>query len=83
MNREEIVGQILVYVKRLVKNDVQFDVTPETRILSEQVVDSLGIINLVTFIESKFNIKMEQSDLTLDNLDSVENIADYVVRKRQ
>ena len=81
MNKEEIMNEVLVYVKELAQNGRADEINYQTNILSNQAVDSLGIIQLVTFIESKFNIKMEQSDLNFDNLDSVERITNYILSK--
>lgn len=44
-------------------------------------VDSLGAVQIVTFVENKFNIKISQKDITLYPMNTVNEIAD-VVRKK-
>ena len=73
--------EILAYVKSLAQNNIKEQITPQTKILSSQTVDSLGVIQLVTFLESTFKIKMDQSELKLDNLDSVEQMTSYLLGK--
>lgn len=47
------------------------------------IIDSTGILELVAFLEKRFQIKVEDDELTPDNLDSVNKVASYVRRKVQ
>jgi acyl carrier protein len=49
--------------------------------LEKGIVDSTGILELVSFVEGKFGIKVQDEELTPDNLDSVSRLASYVKRK--
>jgi acyl carrier protein len=49
--------------------------------LENGVVDSLGILTLVTFVQKKYNILVEENELLSENWDSVNRIAAYVERK--
>ncbi len=44
-------------------------------------VDSLGAVQIVTFVENKFEIKISQKDITLYPMNTVNEIA-AVVRKK-
>ena len=81
MSEEDIKEEVLSFIKSLVQANKD-SVTSASRVLSEQLVDSLAVIQLVGFIESKFNIKMEQADLTVDNLDSADRITNYLLEKK-
>jgi acyl carrier protein len=48
----------------------------------EGVVDSTGVLELVAFLETTFGIKVAGDEYTPENLDSIEKIADFVVRKK-
>lgn len=45
------------------------------------LLDSLQILRLVVQIESMFGIKVEQQELSVENLSSVQRIAAFVFRK--
>lgn len=47
------------------------------------VVDSLGVLDLVTFLQDRFNITVEDEDVIPGNLDSVKNLVAFVTRKLQ
>lgn len=51
-------------------------------LLAAGLIDSTGILELVSFIETEFAIAMEDEEIVPDNLDSVDQIAAYIERKR-
>jgi acyl carrier protein len=42
----------------------------------------MGVMELVHFVEEAFGVKVADDDLTPDNFDSVERLAEYVERNR-
>ena len=53
-----------------------------TSFLEEGIVDSMGIMELVMFVEEHFDTTVEDHELTPDNFDSVSQLAAYVRRKQ-
>ena len=51
------------------------DVIPETGVL-----DSAGIMELVIWFETTFDVTIEQSDLTLENFGTIDAMASYLQR---
>lgn len=51
--------------------------------LETGIIDSLGIVQLVGFLESGLGVKVGDADLVPENFDSIARIADYVERKRK
>jgi acyl carrier protein len=50
--------------------------------LGTGIVDSLGILQLVSFVEAEFGVRVEDADLVPENFDSLEKVAAFVGRKR-
>ena len=50
--------------------------------LDEGIVDSMNVLEIVTFVEKKFGIAVAQQEIVPDNFDSVGKLAGYVWRKR-
>ncbi len=50
-------------------------------LLAEGLIDSTGILELVSFIEAEFGIIVEDQEIVPENLDSVNQIAAYVAGK--
>lgn len=45
------------------------------------IIDSTGVLELVTFLESSFAFKVEDTELIPENLDSVDSLVAFVRRK--
>lgn len=50
----------------------------DTSFLEEGIVDSMGIMELVMFVDESFNIRVEDEELVPDNFDSVSKLAAYI-----
>jgi len=46
------------------------------------IIDSTGVLELVDFVEEKFNVKFADEELVPENLDSINNICRYLERKK-
>jgi acyl carrier protein len=49
--------------------------------LQTGIIDSTGMLELVAFVEQKFGIKLDDSELVPRNLDSLDNLCAFVERK--
>jgi acyl carrier protein len=52
-----------------------------TSFLEEGIIDSTGILELVSFLEEEFPITVEDEELIPENLDSIYNITTYLEKK--
>lgn len=51
-------------------------------LLDEGIIDSVGVMELVAFLEGDFGISVGDEELVPDNLDSVANLVAFVGRKQ-
>jgi acyl carrier protein len=54
----------------------------EDSLLDRGIVDSTGVLEVIFFIEENFDIKIEDSEMLPDNLDSIQRIASFIARKK-
>ena len=59
-----------------------FQLGDDDRLLERGVVDSMGVAEMVTFIEDEFEIKTSDDDITEANLGSLTAIGRFVIQKR-
>jgi acyl carrier protein len=57
------------------------DLGDEESLLDTQVIDSLGILQLVTYLEDAFAIEVTDDDLSPENFDSIGALARFVARR--
>ncbi len=46
------------------------------------IIDSLGILELIEFCENTYGISIEDDELVPDNLDSLNNLTAFVLKKK-
>ncbi len=51
--------------------------------LETGVVDSTGILEIVEFLEEKFEITIDDEELVPENLDSIENLTNFLNKKME
>ena len=53
-------------------------VTDDVSFIEKGIIDSTGVLELVSFIQETYNIRVEDAEMIPDNLDSLEKIDRYV-----
>ena len=49
--------------------------------MENSILDSTGILDVILFIEEKYNIKVEEDETLPENLDSLNNLEKFIVHK--
>ena len=57
--------------------------TDDASFIEGGMIDSTGILHLVTFLEEHFGIRVADSEVVPENLDSIARIAKYVGSKTE
>jgi acyl carrier protein len=68
--------------RNLLFSDGGFEYADDASFLDEGIIDSLGVIELVTFVEKQFGVSVADHELVPDNFDSVAKLDSYIQRKR-
>ena len=55
--------------------------TNATSFLDSGIIDSTGILELITSLEETYNITIEDDELIPENLDSLNNVAKFIEQK--
>ncbi|MDY6950009.1 MAG: acyl carrier protein [Thermodesulfobacteriota bacterium] len=50
--------------------------------LDTGIIDSTGVLEIVSYIEETYGFQVEDEDLIPENLDSIANVATYIERKQ-
>lgn len=80
--RSEIKGELRSFFSESFGFDESADVLDDGESLKDAgIVDSFGVMSLVTFLEETYDIQVKDEEVLPENLDTVDRIADYVIRK--
>ena len=58
------------------------EVGPDTSLFRDQLLDSMNLTALISFLEETFSIKVRPMDIVFENLDTVSHMLAYVARKK-
>ena len=64
-------------------NQVRINALGNESFLEEGVVDSTGIMQLVSYLQEQYLITIEDEELIPDNLDSIRKVMTFIEVKRQ
>ncbi|MGB3149316.1 MAG: acyl carrier protein [Maribacter sp.] len=73
-------NEILIeYIQQqLLNNEMEDELYADDDLLGDGILDSLGMMKLVLFIEKKFETKIPPQDMIIENFMTVQHISDYV-----
>ncbi len=57
------------------------NIKPDDDLLSEGIIDSLGILQLVSFIEEEFGVQVPDEDVVLENFQSIASLNNFLSTK--
>ena len=70
---------IIKYIQEnLLNGKGEIELSPEDDLLGSGLIDSMGVMRLVGFVEETFNIKIPPEDIVIENFMDVKAIANYV-----
>lgn len=74
--------QIREYLSQfLLFSDDAFEYDDDDSFLESGIVDSMAVMELAMFVEETFNITVDDQEITPENFDSVNKLANYVRAK--
>jgi acyl carrier protein len=50
--------------------------------LENGIIDSTGVLEVVSFVEDTFNIKVKDEEMIPENLDSISNLVSFINKKQ-
>jgi len=77
MERVEILNKLQQILKEL---KIQTEITEETALVNENIVDSMEFMNYIIIIEEMFDVSISDDDIAAQQLGIVKNMIDYLSR---
>lgn len=77
-------NEILInYIQQqLLNNEMEGELYADDDLLGDGILDSLGMMKLVLFIETKFETKIPPQDMVIENFMTVQHISDYISNQK-
>jgi len=80
---EDRAAQIIDFIRRSLVPDGDATVTLDTLLLTEGVIDSMGAVMLAAFVEERFGVRFDDTELRAGECETVADIARLVEHRRR
>jgi len=77
---DELKNELFGYVRENTFKETD-TLRSDTKLFIEGIFDSMGFALLLDYLESKYQISADDSDLVEENFESIDAIADFITRK--
>jgi len=81
MTKEDIGSRVETFIGKTFLFDATKIVDENVSLLGTGVIDSTGVLELISFLETEFKVKFDDSELVGDNFDSVTKIKNFIHQK--
>ncbi|MCE3278183.1 MAG: dltC [Bacteroidetes bacterium] len=68
-------------LSRFLKNSSDADLRDNTPLISGGIMDSISTMQMISFLEKEYKFEFEAHEVDRDNLDTIEIIANFVLKK--
>lgn len=76
--RDDFVKELVAYVEGLAIMDRDELVPIDESLVGTGILDSFGIVEMLTYLESEYELTIPDDDLIRENLGSIERMASYL-----
>ena len=78
----DVAGLLKTYIaENILFSDDGYSYDDQDSFLEKGIVDSINILEIVMFIEEKFDFTINDSELIPDNFDSIKKLSEFIQKK--
>ena len=81
--KEQYVRDICRFIGYNLLKNPETALLESTLLIESGIIDSFGIVEIVVFIEEKYDINLTSEDLVVENFSSIGSVAELVKKKKR
>ena len=78
----EISNQLLTYIVTEILRQPKRVIKPDEKIISSGLIDSFHLVDLGLFVEDKFGVRIDDSELNAETFDTVEQLVKVIEERK-
>ncbi len=82
MNREEVIIKLKEIIIKTMELSVELEQIKGENLVEEIGFNSVDALEILVWVENEFDIRFPDEDLSSELLISLDNLADYVIRRK-
>jgi acyl carrier protein len=79
---EAIIDELARYIAAEILKQPSRKIIPDAPLISSGLIDSFHLVDLAMFIEEKFNVRIDDSELNADTFDTLDQLV-QLIQQRQ
>ena len=80
---EQIVKQLADYISKEIMKQPDRVIDPDEALISGGLIDSFSLVDLALFIEEKFGVRIDDTELNADTFDSLNQLAELITGRQK
>jgi acyl carrier protein len=80
MSNAEIIKNFII--KDIVTDSEKINLSYEDSLIEAGVIDSLGIMKMLAFLDDEFHVIIEDQDVIPENFETINTISSYIEKKK-
>jgi acyl carrier protein len=76
-----IADRIRRFIVEELRRDAAGNVAPDASLIDDGIIDSVGIVRMVAFLEREFRIRIDDDEVLPRNFETIDAMAAFVGRK--
>ena len=81
MEEKEIKDKLKAYIRSEIIKNKDYPLQDDEPLITGGLVDSFSLVHIAVFVENEFGIKIPDTDLTIENMDTVSALASRISRE--
>jgi len=81
MNEKEIKEKLKAFILKEILNDSSYDIKYDEALITSGLMDSFSLAQIGVFAEIEFNVYIPDPELTVDNMDTINDMASKIMEK--
>lgn len=83
MDKSQIIARLRDFVEEnFLYMRPDFELRNDQSLMGNGIVDSMGVMEMIQFLEEEFGVEVDDADITEENLGSVDAIAEFVAARK-
>jgi acyl carrier protein len=80
---EQIVSQLADYISKEIMKQPDREIDPDEALISGGLIDSFSLVDLALFVEEKFGVRIDDTELNADTFDSLNQLAKLITSRQK
>ena len=78
----EIISQLSEYIAKEIMKQPDRTINPDEALISGGLIDSFSLVDLALFVEEKFGVAIEDTELNANTFDSLDQLTHIIQNRR-